>query len=392
MQKFILFTTITFIAVWLMLPATSTAQSAEEPAVQAVLFYSTTCPHCHNVIDNLLLPMLDEYGDQVQIMAIDVGKPEGSMMYDFAVERYKIPPERLGVPTLIVGDTVLVGSGEIPEQFPGIVSQALAADGITWPEFVTPSETTTEASETETAEQSESDVATAATVEESEVAAEDVASTKQPSGPTPSDLAAIEAAPPPIDPVGTTLAGVIMGGMAVTLAFAVWRLKAAWKNIASWFKLNRKPLLRANTSLILALVLLGLGVAGYLAYVEITHVEAVCGPIGDCNTVQTSPYAQLFGTPIAVLGILSYLSIGILWLTQKFSKGKVANLAILGLVVLTVFGVLFSIYLTALEIFVIKAVCMWCISSAIITTLLMLIIVGAVTSSPRMISRVAEAE
>jgi len=197
MRKFILLTTITLIAVWLMLPAASTAQSAEEPAVQAVLFYSTTCPHCHEVIDNLLLPMLDEYGDQVQIMAIDVGKPEGSMMYDFAVERYQIPPERLGVPALIVGDTVLVGSVEIPEQFPGIVSQALAADGIPWPEFVAPQKATPEAGETETSEQAE--VSTSAT--------EAATPTKRPSGPTPSDLTAIAAAPPPLDPVGMTLAG-----------------------------------------------------------------------------------------------------------------------------------------------------------------------------------------
>jgi thiol-disulfide isomerase/thioredoxin len=54
------------------MPAVATAQPADEPAVRAVLFYSPTCPHCHEVIQNTLIPMVDRYGDRLQILAIDV--------------------------------------------------------------------------------------------------------------------------------------------------------------------------------------------------------------------------------------------------------------------------------------------------------------------------------
>ena len=63
------------------------------------------------------------------------------------------------------------------------------------------------------------------------------------------------------------------------------------------------------------LCLIGFGVAGYLAYVETTQVEAVCGPVGDCNTVQQSEYARLFGIlPIGVLGLFGYVAIFISWM------------------------------------------------------------------------------
>ncbi len=357
MRKSFLLITFFALAIGFLLPITSMAQPADEPVVQAVLFYSPTCPHCHTVINELLLPMMDEYGDQLQIMAIDVSRPEGAQLYDFAVMRYNIPDNRKGVPTLIVGDTILVGDGEIPEQFPGIVENALAADGIPWPALVASLGATSEDNAEQPGNASASD-------------------------PRVSDLSNLNAPPP--DPVGMTLASLISGGMAVALAFALLRLKSGWKNLNSWFKLERSPTLQASTLLILLLVGLGLIVAGYLAYVEITRVEAICGPVGHCNIVQSSPYARMFGVPIAVWGLLSYLSIGALWLTQKFINGKPANAAILGLLALTLFGVLFSIYLTALEITVIKAICIWCLSSAVITTLLMLIIVGAATKTPEL--------
>ena len=55
------------------------------------------------------------------------------------------------------------------------------------------------------------------------------------------------------------------------------------------------------------LVLIGVGVASYLSYIEISHVEAACGPVGDCNTVNQSKYATLFGfLPVGVLGLIGY--------------------------------------------------------------------------------------
>jgi uncharacterized membrane protein len=120
------------------------------------------------------------------------------------------------------------------------------------------------------------------------------------------------------------------------------------------------------------LCLIGLGVAGYLAYVETAQVEAVCGPVGDCNTVQQSAYARLFGVlPIGVLGLMGYIAILAAWLVRRFRRGRPADLAALALLGMTAFGTLFSIYLTILEPFVIGATCAWCLTSAIIITLLL---------------------
>ena len=123
------------ILTWLMIPGMITAQSNDEPVVQAVLFYSPTCYHCHYVITEVIIPMVDEYGEQLQILGVDTTQAGGQQLYQAAIERYQIPQARRGVPTLVIGETVLVGSGEIPEQFPKIVETALTDGGIAWPDI-----------------------------------------------------------------------------------------------------------------------------------------------------------------------------------------------------------------------------------------------------------------
>lgn len=125
---------------------------------------------------------------------------------------------------------------------------------------------------------------------------------------------------------------------------------------------------------LIVLSVLGMAIAGYLAYVETQAVTAFCGPIGDCNTVQSSPYAKLFGVlPIGLLGLIGYVAILGVWFWGRRGSGKFSAYAPLLVLAMTLFGVLFSIYLTYLEPFVIRAVCIWCVSSAIIMTLLMLL-------------------
>ena len=51
------------------------------------------------------------------------------------VVHFEVPSERLGVPTLVVADMVLVGSVEIPDQFPAIIETGLAQGGIDWPDI-----------------------------------------------------------------------------------------------------------------------------------------------------------------------------------------------------------------------------------------------------------------
>lgn len=384
-------------------PAIATAQVADEPVVQAVLFYSPTCPHCHEVIQNTLIPMVDKYSDRLQILAIDVTQPGGQQLYLAAIERYQIQYQ--GVPTLVVGEVVLIGGLDIPQQFPALVETGLAADGVDWPDIPGLAEllpTATAATSTPTP-----------TVQTPTPTA-----TPPPSSPTPTLLATATmtatltplatftpvllptptspavamtvggellppletgTAAPPSDPAGFALAGGVLAGMLAALGSATWRITLALPYL---FQLSQRHISRVRTWTVPILALLGLGVAVYLAYVEITHVEAICGPIGECNIVQSSPYAQIFGMPIAVLGVLFYLVVGFLWAGQKYLPGRWAGLAGVELLGLTLAGLLFSIYLTWLELFVIQAICAWCVSSAVITTLLLLQVVWPLTRRP----------
>jgi uncharacterized membrane protein len=395
--------TILLFATILITPSTVTAQSADEAVVRAVLFYSPTCPHCHSVITNTLVPMVNDYGsDVLQIVGIDTAQPDGQQLYQAAIERYQIPDHRRGVPTLIINEVVLVGSGEIPEQFPTIVEEILAAGGNDWPDIpglsqILPAQTEQDASPPPTPQATATPTPIPqATVTPTPAPLSQVMATLTPTTtPTPpaptststpsaltidnEEIPQIEIEPPPPDPVGFTLAGIVLVGMVIALSYAVVRVTMAPPSL---FQLGRNPATYVKTGAIPLLALLGLGIATYLAYVEISHVEAVCGPVGECNIVQSSSYAQILGIPIAGLGVLNYLAIVVLWIGQKNSVKQVANLSALGLLGLTLFGTLFSIYLTWLEIFAIRAVCAWCLSSAVITTILMLLVVVAVTTKP----------
>ncbi len=118
----------------------------------------------------------------------------------------------------------------------------------------------------------------------------------------------------------------------------------------------------------------GLAVAGYLTFIESTGIAAICGPLGGCQEVQTSKYAILFGIlPVGLLGLVGYIAILVAWLVWQFGPQALNKLAVLSIWGMCIFGVLFSIYLTFLEPFVIGATCMWCISSAVLMIILLLV-------------------
>ena len=128
--------------------------------------------------------------------------------------------------------------------------------------------------------------------------------------------------------------------------------------------------------LVIVLVVIGAAVAAYLANIETSGSEAVCGPVGDCNAVQESEYAELFGIPIGVLGVIGYVFIGGLWLVSRISTGAISDWAAVLIAAGAFAGTLFSAYLTFLEPFVIGATCMWCITSAVVMMALLWISVG----------------
>ena len=89
--------------------------------------------------------------------------------------------------------------------------------------------------------------------------------------------------------------------------------------------------------------------------------------------------------PIALIGVASYVAIIALWFVQRLVKQDGSKAAAgVGLIGLTVIGTLFSIYLTLLELFVIRAVCAWCLSSAVFTTVLMILAVRPAPKEPEL--------
>ena len=374
-----------FIALFF-LPIKNTRAQSAVPVVRAVLFYSPTCGHCQLVINETLLPMMEKYGDQLQVIGIDVTQQQGQVFFMSAMQKFKL--ESAGVPFLVIDDTYLIGSVDIPEKFPGMVETYLAQGGLDWPDIPgltetlnSPQSTSQNAPEPTTTTTKRID--TTATVPASSATSQTtlVPATVSPSVPSPTATPGIIGIHTETsnwldtfarDPVGNTLSVFVLIGMLGSIVWAVYLFR----------KTNGDSLKGIWAWIIPFLCIIGFGVAGYLAYVETTQTTAVCGPVGDCNTVQQSKYARLFGIlPIGVLGLVGHVAIFVSWLVARYANDHLANLAVISIFIMTVFGTLFSIYLTFLEPFVIGATCAWCLTSAILMTILMLLTVGPVKAA-----------
>lgn len=123
------------------------------------------------------------------------------------------------------------------------------------------------------------------------------------------------------------------------------------------------------------LALVGLLDASYLAAERLRGGEPFCPIGGGCATVQNSPFAVLFGIPVAYLGVLAYLALFTLLLVS-LSRTQVFGVPVrLALLAVSSVGVLFSLYLTYLQLAVIHAVCFWCVVSALIQFTVLVLLV-----------------
>ncbi|RME82722.1 MAG: vitamin K epoxide reductase [Caldilineae bacterium] len=346
-------------------PATATGD--ELPVVRALLFYSPTCPHCHEVLTNGLPPIVEKYGAQLQIMLVNVQTPGGQNLFRAATDWAQVPPDQRGVPLMVVGDQVLIGSVEIPARLPAIVDAGLAQGGIDWPPVPGLAEAIAQAeSAGEPTPQSESAQSSAgATVN---VAAD------EPTAPSAAEAGETVPAATTTAAFRRLMAEDAAGGVIALVVFLFMLGSVVWTAVR-WLRhglVGRVGGGRRSLALPL-LCLVGLGIAAYLSFVETTGSEAICGPVGNCNAVQSSPYARLFGVvPVGVLGMVGYVVLLAAWVLLRRGRAEwVEEVAWLA-PVLAFFGVIFSIYLTYLELFVLGAVCMWCVSSAVIMTLILL--------------------
>ncbi|HMN11332.1 MAG TPA: vitamin K epoxide reductase family protein [Bellilinea sp.] len=322
------------------------------PAVRAILFWSDSCPHCHYVIDSVLPSIKEHYREQLNLLLIEMKSETDWQLLSHTASQYGIPQNQVGVPLLVIGDTALIGSGDIPTYLPGLIDTHLASGGLDWPNipgldrgvlFTLPGEATCDTG---------LDCSEKSTV----------------AGSTKAE--------------GHNLAIAVMGGMGISLAYV---------GVNAFRHFRKRSILAAPRwagKLTPWLAVTGLVVAGYMAYVETQAVDAICGPVGDCNAVQSSSYARLFGVlPIGVLGVIGYLGILAAWFGARWWRDNTGRRAQQAVLVMTVFGTLFSLYLTYLEPFVIKAVCAWCLTSAVIITLLMLANVAPALQTARVKAR-----
>jgi uncharacterized membrane protein len=124
-----------------------------------------------------------------------------------------------------------------------------------------------------------------------------------------------------------------------------------------------KRLRGVHPALVLAFLdLVGLAIASYLSSVELRGELPNCGPLHGCEQVALSEYSRIGGVPVAVFGVglsLILLTLAIAW--WRTNDGRL----LAGHYGLSLLGVVFEIYFTYLELFVIGAVCVWCASYGI---------------------------
>ena len=357
---------------------------AQGTVVHGVFFYSPTCPHCHDVITNHWPGIQDEFGDQLQVLFIDVTTPAGNQLIGTAIDAMHIPSN--GVPMLIIGTEVLLGSVDIPQRAPQVIREGLNSGGIGYPP-----------------------IPGIASIFQSTLANSQPAQSVSEKGSfldNPANLAAIIVLIGLVASIGIVgaagwnliirrnrqygnagrerrgreliLIGALVGiGLAgslvvgsfdnpITLLISIGVL-AVFAILG--FNLFSRPSPGLFSGWLIPLMIAsGLLIAGYLTYVETSHIEATCGVIGDCNTVQQSVYARILGIPVGMIGILGYVVMLFVWWLGKFRNLRQGNTL---LFVITFLGVGFSIYLTILEPFVIGASCVWCLTSAVIMTLIL---------------------
>jgi uncharacterized membrane protein len=100
-------------------------------------------------------------------------------------------------------------------------------------------------------------------------------------------------------------------------------------------------------------------VAGYLTYVHYQPHALICTAHGGCETVQQSKYAVLAGIPIAIYGLVAWIAALALTLWNS-------DLARTLTVALALVGLAFAAYLVILQLFVIDAVCIWCMTNDVV--------------------------
>jgi uncharacterized membrane protein len=132
---------------------------------------------------------------------------------------------------------------------------------------------------------------------------------------------------------------------------------------------------------IIVLTVLGLLVSIYMTIYKVTNNESMCIGSGGCSVVNASGYSEVRGIPVAVFGVLGYLSILALLYLENKSGFFQANGSMLQFAV-TLTGFLFTVWLIYVEVALIKAYCPFCITSQVAMTIIFILTVIRVIKQP----------
>jgi uncharacterized membrane protein len=124
--------------------------------------------------------------------------------------------------------------------------------------------------------------------------------------------------------------------------------------------------------IVAALALAGIFISLYLTLYKIGVIGELSCTIGSCETVNTSKWSRFLGLPVAAWGLLFYLdvfAVALVGTMRRFEFEPAISFVLVGEAAV---GVLFSAWLTYLELGVIHAICIWCVTSAVIVTLILL--------------------
>ncbi len=125
--------------------------------------------------------------------------------------------------------------------------------------------------------------------------------------------------------------------------------------------------------IVAALALAGIFISLYLTLYKIGVIGELTCSIGSCETVNTSKWSTFLHLPVALWGLLFYLEVFVISLVGTIPRFENELFVSALLVAEGAVGVLFSAWLTYLELGVIHAICIWCVTSAVIVTLIFLV-------------------
>jgi uncharacterized membrane protein len=128
--------------------------------------------------------------------------------------------------------------------------------------------------------------------------------------------------------------------------------------------------------IVAAFALAGIFISSYLTLYKIGVIGELTCSIGSCETVNISRWSVFLGLPVAAWGLFFYIDvfvIAVVGTTPRFENEQVISFV---LAAQAAIGVLFSAWLTYLELAVIHAICIWCVTSAAIVTAIFLVSAG----------------